>query len=71
MGGINAQVYVRYTLLTSENIDCAEADTKQRQTVAARRLKQVGEKLGYSAGMCFLIYVMSMVVHVLPFDWCN
>ena len=37
------------TLIMSETMDCAEADTKWRGTVAARCLKQVGEKLGYSA----------------------
>ena len=37
--------------LTSENMDCTEADTKWKQAVAARCLKQMGKKLGYSASM--------------------
>ena len=36
-------------LIMSETMDCAGADTKWRGTVAARCLKQVAEKLGYSA----------------------
>ena len=39
------------TILMSENMDCTEADTKLRWIAAARCLKQVSEKLGYSAPM--------------------
>ena len=36
-------------------MDYAEADTKQKWTVAARCLNQVGKKLGYSAAMLPLL----------------
>ena len=68
--------------LTSENMDCAEVDTKRR-TVTARCLKQVREKLGYSAStwpviccaighrVTFSLHCLRGYAHVLPFDWCN
>ena len=46
MGGVNAQHTLDNASLTSEKM---EADSERRRTIAARCLKQVGEKLGYSA----------------------
>ena len=85
-GGVNVQTNIRYALLTSENMDCTEADTKQRRTVAARCSKQGSKMLGYSAPMwpllrrmiehielqCIFSFMLCMqFVCVLLFDWCN
>ena len=51
MGGVSVKHTLDNALLTSENVDCTEADTKQRWTVAARCLKQMKEKLGNSVSM--------------------
>ena len=73
-------------LLTSENLDCAVADSKWRRTVAARCSKQVGEISGYSAlvwpslrhtigrgvtGCVFSFTLCMPFAHALPFDWCT